>query len=80
MFLYFRYLFFINCCFCLLDASNNKGTPFLWDIVVLTTVDELQKDCFEKQLQPRKEKGLLPQVVIKLEFVTRFLMLLFFHR
>ncbi|XP_076062026.1 fucose-1-phosphate guanylyltransferase-like [Oratosquilla oratoria] len=44
------------------DASNDKGTPFLWDIVVLTTVDALQKDCFEKQLQQRKEKGSLPQV------------------
>ena len=33
----------------------------LWDLVVITAISERQKSCYEKQIQTKLEKNLLPR-------------------
>ncbi|CAL4058583.1 unnamed protein product, partial [Meganyctiphanes norvegica] len=52
--------------------QNSNGTkienidkPVYWDLVVLTTFDDVQKACFEQQINEKRASGQLPEVCIQ---------------
>ena len=45
----------------LVDGLSSDDLPRLWDVVVITAINEKQKLCYEKQIQSKLSKSKLPK-------------------